>query len=238
MLINDILVFLLVTIIIIGFSAFNKFKPTCKRFIFNTYAYVTFMILMIFITHEVILNTKELYINLQSTAISVICFIIALVVLVFLLSISPTRVILKHSLLIIWLLVFGCLTFPITEKAMAMDKDVLNQIIIIFITIVVTASGIVFLKPNIIHTSYIFPLILGLVTLIISQIFAVIFSHSKKLNMFITITSIILFTIFISYDTKVAYTASTKCVEGTANYINYALSLFLDFINLFSALER
>jgi FtsH-binding integral membrane protein len=158
--------------------------------------------------------------------------------LVYLLSIPASNTISKHIALIIWLLLFGSITFPITERALSLDKDVLNQIITIFIVIVVSASGIVFLKPDMISRSWGFPLMVGLLSLILSQIVFVLFGFNQEANNMISFFSVILFTLFISYDTKTAYLASKNCIEGTANYINYALSLFLDFINLFSSLER
>ena len=78
----------------------------------------------------------------------------------------------------------------------------------------------------------------GLLSLIFSQILFIILGLTRQTNTMISLFGVVLFTLFISYDTKTAYLASKKCVEGSANYINYALSLFLDFVNLFISLER
>lgn len=238
MIIEQTLLYLLICIIIIFFSAFKQFKPTCKRFIFNTYAYVSFMILSIILIHSTILENEQLYHSLHQHVLFFVIFVISLFVLVYLLSIPASKTISKHITLIIWLLLFGSITFPITERALSLDKDVLNQIITIFIVIVVCASGIVFLKPDMVSRSWGFPLMVGLLSLILSQIIFMLFGFNREANNMISFFSVILFTLFISYDTKTAYVASNKCIEGTANYINYSLSLFLDFINLFSSLER
>ena len=238
MIINNLLYFFLVTIIIILVSAFKNCKPTCNRFIFNTYAYVTFMILGILLVHDMVLNNTNMDTSGRPGMMFIILFILSLFVLVFLLMIPAKKTVLKHVMLVIWLILFGSITYPITERALNMDKDVLNQIVTIFIVLVSTSTGIVFLKPDLISRSLGFPLLVGLSTLIISQILFMIFGFNKNMNIFITLFSIVLFTVFISYDTKRAFDASKKCIEGNANYINYALSLFLDFINLFSSLER
>ena len=236
--VENTLLFFLVTIVIILLSAFKNYKPTCKRFIFNTYAYVTFMILGILLVHTTIINNKYLYDILHKSTIFIVTFVLSLFTLVYLLMIPSKKILFKHGMLIVWLILFGAISWPVTERALSLDKDMLNQIILIFIVLVTTASSIVYLKPSIVSKSIGFPLMLALFTLIISQVLFILFGFNTKMYMAVTFFSIILFTLFISYDTKIAFEASKKCKEGNANYINYALSLFLDFINLFSSLER
>ena len=48
--------------------------------------------------------------------------------------------------------------------------------------------------------------------------------------------AVVLFTLFILYDTKRVQENSKTCVEGKADYINESLNLFLDILNIFQNL--
>lgn len=241
-----------IAFIILG-SAFKNGRPTCNRFIFNTYAYVTFMIVWIAASNLYLLD----YIKTQPTKngenngenptplfiTSSLNLFILLIFSLFLLyqliktpSSEPFR---KHILLVLWLTVFSVFTTPTAQSIRSKNPQALAQLITLFLSIVVAASLFAVVFPNIIKTWWIFGLLVALIGLIIARIVFAVLGYDKTspqgetLNMI----SAVIFSLFISYDTKMAVIASKICKEGNADYIRYATDLFLDFVNLFSALD-
>ena len=80
---------------------------------------------------------------------------------------------------------------------------------------------------------------IGLIGVIIARIiFAIIgYSAASSQQRGLSYFTILLFTFFVSYDTKVAIAAAKTCREGAADYISFSTNLFLDFLNIFSNLS-
>ena len=249
---NLTLIGLIIITIIILFSGFNRQGlPTCNRFIFNTYAYLLFMILFLYIAHlQIIQNKSFTKTLLNQPGYSFIAFIINIALLIALVLTRANKTITKHILLLVWLVSFATLTFPMTLRAQSLSPESLTRIVIIFFSLIFAATGITILFPKLITNKLGFPLLLGLTGLILAQILLILFTpKSSKISQktaaltrtaqtSITYFAIILFTIFISYDTHLAIDASKHCIEGQADYIQYSLGLFLDVVNLFINLEN
>jgi FtsH-binding integral membrane protein len=141
----------------------------------------------------------------------------------------------KHIYLIAWLLTFALMTYPMTIRANEMSTIALTEIMVICLSLILVATGVVLFFPKLVTPAWGLPLFLGLTGLIVAQLFS-LFLNTKSL--YTTYFAIVLFTIFISYDTKLALTASKTCIEGKADYIKYSMGLFLDIVNLFANLEN
>jgi FtsH-binding integral membrane protein len=233
---NNIIALILVVIIIL-LSAFKNKKPTCERFIFNTYMYTFFMILFLYTIHLKILSNENIQKCLDKPKLLVIMFIVNIALLYFVLSTNVSKYISKHLLLVAWLFLFGISTYHITKQNQMLNKNNLTQIFTVFFILVIIATLIVTTHPKLITHKWGFPLLLGLISLIIVQIIS-FFNPQKKKNNFIVYFSIILFTTFIAYDTQLAINASKNCIEGKADYIQHSIGLFLDFVNLFINLRE
>jgi len=116
-----------------------------------------------------------------------------------------------------------------------MDPGALTEIMLICLGLILAATALVVFFPNLVSPSWGLPLFMGLTGLILAQALSVFMNTSPS---YITYFSIALFTIFISYDTQLAISASKTCVEGNADYIKYSMGLFLDTVNIFSSLEN
>ena len=228
---NPLILLSIVTIIILS-SAFKNKQPTCNRFILNTYAYLLFMILFLYTSHLYIIK------HLLKTPLLnyfILIFIVNIVLLLRLIYVPAFHPVEKHIYLIVWLLSFALMTYPMTIKAFMMNPAALTEIMLICLGLTLAATGFVILFPKLVTPAWGLPLFLGLTGLILAQLLS-LFLHTKSL--YITYFAIVLFTIFISYDTQLAITASKTCVEGKADYIKYSLGLFLDIVNLFANLEN
>lgn len=230
---NINLIGLLLLTFFIFFSAFNKKGlPTCNRFLINTYAYILFMILFIF-------NFIE-NINITPKTIAqnyFLLFILNISLLIPLLFIPSSNPLLKHFILILWLICFAYLVYPLKARLEEKSTTDLEKLMSIFIFLIVVASVLSIIIPSKYLNGLSLPLFIGLLGLIFAQIVDVFFGNNSN-NKTISSIAVILFTIFISYDTHLAVVASKNCKEDNADYIQYSMGLFLDFINLFSSLEN
>ena len=228
---NPLILLSIVTIIILS-SAFKNKKPTCNRFIFNTYAYLLFMILFLYTSHLYIINHLR---NNPLLHYFILIFIVNIVLLLKLLFVPAFHPVEKHIYLVVWLLSFALMTYPMTIRAFMMNQAALTEIMLICLVLTLAATGLVLFFPKLVTPAWGLPLFLGLTGLIFAQVLSLFY---KKKSIYPTYFAIVLFTIFISYDTKLAITASKTCVEGKADYIKYSLGLFLDIVNLFANLEH
>ena len=238
------------TAFVILASAFKNGKPTCNRFIFNTYAYVTFMIVWIAAANLYLLDyikTQQKSPNKNQSALVVISplnlvllFIFSLFLLYQLIKTPSTEPFRKHILLVLWLTVFSVFTTPTAQSIQSKNPQALAQLITLFFSIVVAASLFAVVFPNIINSWWIFGLLVALIGLIIARIVFAFLGYDKTTPQgeILNMISAVIFSLLISYDTKMAMIASKMCKEGTADYIRYATDLFLDFLNLFSSLDE
>ena len=239
-------------------SAFKNGKPTCNRFIFNTYAYVAFMTVWVVACSlyliDYVKTNKSSAANQSNTPESsktsksamlllsplnlVILFFFSLYLLYRTMVLPAYKPLQKHIMALLWLTTFSVFLIPLTERIQRTNTDALAQLTTIFFSIIGSATAVAVLLPSLIKSWWIFPLMIGLFGVIIARlIFGIIglpmsSPEQKGLSYFV----IILFTFFVSYDTRVAMQASKICREGQADYILFSTNLFLDFINIFSNL--
>ena len=237
---------------VIAASAFKENRPTCNNFIFNTYAYVTFMTVWIIACNLYFIdyvktnpksnnnnnNNNTLFLVLSPINM-ILLFIVSIVLLYQVMTTPAEQVVRKHTLLLLFLSVFSIFTVRLTQRIQNQDPQALARLATTFFSIVVAASVFAFSFPNMIKTWWIFALLVALIGIIIARITMAILGYSKSSpeNQTLSTFGAFIFTLFIAYDTKVAAAASRTCREGKADYIRYSTDLFLDFLNLFSNLE-
>lgn len=233
-------------------SAFKENRPTCNNFIFNTYAYVTFMTVWIiacnlYLIDYIKTNPKSNNNNNNNTSLflvlspinMILIFIVSIVLLYQVMTTPAEQVVRKHTLLLLFLSVFSIFTVRLTQRIQNQDPQALARLATTFFSIVVAASVFAFSFPNMIKTWWIFALLVALIGIIIARITMAILGYSKSSpeSQGLSTFAAFIFTLFIAYDTKVAAAASRTCREGKADYIRYSTDLFLDFLNLFSNLD-
>ena len=124
------------------------------------------------------------------------------------------------------------------EKTYENVDNALLSTSIIFILM----SAIVYIYPSFFQKTYNFMIVglmVGLVAIIIVEIISLFFisksENYKSWRKYITYFVILLFSLFVSYDTIAVFNEAKYCV----NYPNYpksSINFFLDILNLFTSL--
>tara|TARA_B110000495_G_scaffold189031_1_gene189764 strand:- start:426 stop:1145 length:720 start_codon:yes stop_codon:yes gene_type:complete len=212
----------------IYFSAFKNGKPTCDRFLINSFIYLLFLFTVYFSSLK-IQTENDLYIGggFVIGLISV-CVMIGLFFLIDVVKNQP----MKHLLLCFVIFILALTARKFYEKY---DREYIEEIIkkCMIITVICGMMGIMFgkyLKPEL--------EIILLFTFGVSIIFMIIdalFLESKYKDM-LNYLFIFIFAGFIMFDTNRTILLSRLCKEGNANYIDNMTNMFLNIINLFNTL--
>jgi FtsH-binding integral membrane protein len=148
--------------------------------------------------------------------------------------------ILNHILWILFILSISVMIYPAfkDEKTYEHVDNALLSTSIIFILM----SAIVYLYPSFFQKTYNFMIVgltIGLIAIIIVEIISLFFisksENYKSWRKYLTYFIILLFSLFVSYDTIGVFNQAKYCV----NYPNYpksSLNFFLDILNLFTSL--
>jgi FtsH-binding integral membrane protein len=215
-------------------TAFKKnYQFTCSKYILNTYLYIVLSFIIIalaLLTAEH--NNVEFRLGI-SGFIGV--FLITIGLLMFLLSVDPKKIVLKHILWLLFILMIGAMFYPLYKNIY--NNKTIIMAMITTITLVIVLSAFAYIRPDLISLSLGPVLLLLLITAIIMEILSLIFLRkyrmdpTSKLYKGITYFIIILFMVYILYDTKMLQIRAKQCVS--ADYINESLNLFLDILNIF-----
>jgi FtsH-binding integral membrane protein len=248
----NLIAILFILFAIIYKSAYNNGSPTCSRFILNTYLYVfigiVYTLLVGIFTSQKLFENKSFNLNMFSKMnnfsqnIYLFIYLFILFLIFYLTSkiytIPVDQTFNKHLYFVLYLTIVGVILWPFAFLYKIAPVKIITQIMIIFFGIIVVASFIAVKFPEYV-SKLLFPLMLVLFGLIFYYLFYNYFGLEKYLNYRTSIIiSIILFSIFISYDTHILLQRQHECVEGRADYVKYSLQLYVDFINILTDLLR
>lgn len=218
---------LIILIIAIFKFAFKKSKFTCSKYILSTYLYI--ILSFVIITQIILMLDIFKYRPNYSKTNFIVVFLLSLLFLIATLYINPNKIYLKHILWLLLMITYAVLFFPLYK--FKSGRNMVSSMITTSLLLVVL-SIIAFLKPELIS------LRLGpiLFILLLGGIFFQLFTYFQKdktttlykgLNYFF----IILFMVYILYDTKMLQLRANKCKNP--DYINESMNLFLDISNIF-----
>ena len=197
-------------------------------YITMVYLYITIAFSIIYLFFNIFKNNTSI-INFNHRLIP---FIILLLCIFAINGIPVEYFIIKHFIWLIFLLLNAYILFPLYINT---DSNIFN--ITFFTTIIITIllSLLIYLYPELIQFS-IGPILLYiLLTIIVFSILNIVFvkdiSEKYKNQKWISLISIILFSIFILYDTKVLL-YKAKFIKNP-DYIKDSINLFLDILNFF-----
>lgn len=225
---------LLFFIIFVSFSiyqtAYIKGKLTCNNYILNSYLYI---LLSLLIVSSVVIVLEKLNRNFLVGKVKFwILLFSSLAVLITTMNINPKSTVLKHSFWFLLMSIFGIVVFPIymlTKKTNTLQTTLSTLFIMVsFLT------GIAFYNPDYISLSWGPILLVSLVAGIVFSIMNMLLSGRKmflKIHTILSYLFIVLFSIFILYDTKKLQVNAKNCV--LPDYINESMGIFLDIMNLF-----
>ena len=213
-------------------SAIKNKKFICNRYILNTYLYI---ILTLNIIALQVLLMKYNKVNFNPNLLLVIgIFILTIVCIIALHRISPKKMILKHSVWILFILLMGIMFYPmylIYSKQQGLIMSTILTTLILFFGL----SLLAYLKPDLISLSLgpvLFVLLSSGVIMELVMLFLLPKNYvSKKGFKLMSYFFIGLFMMYVLYDTKRLQINAKNCI--VADYISESLKLFLDIWNIF-----
>jgi len=226
--------FVLVLLGLIYTIAINSFKDgkfTCNKYLLNTYLYIilTFNILIII---NLALEHFKVKIPLI-LGLLLPLFFINIGVIFAIKATNPERVLLKHILWLVFVLIISLMVFPLYVSS---EKKVVMSALFTTLFLTVVLSSIAYAKPEWISLSLGPILFFALLAVIIMELLLLFLFRNKlekKSWLFKGISYLVIFIFmgFILYDTKRLQINAKECVK--ADYIKESMKLFLDILNIF-----
>ena len=249
-----IILFIFLFYFISNFS-FKNGHPTCDNYVFNVYLYLGMSICLIglfaYMLNGLIWsnnNDKNKPMNIQEIIsklggyywFSLLFSFILVIILSYRALYSKNGHILNHVLWILFIMTISIMLYPIfkDEKTYEYVDNAFLSTSIIFILM----SAVVYIYPSFFRKTYNFMIVglmIGLIAIILIEIISFFFisksENYKNWRKYMTYFIILLFSLFVSYDTITVFNQAKYCV----NYPNYpksSLNFFLDILNLFTSL--
>lgn len=222
-------------------SAFKGGRFTCNRYILNSYLYIL-LVLVLMMLEVLYLDTNKIGMNELFKYFSglggfFMLLILVIGILIVLMYIPPRLVFFKHMVWLIFALVLGILAYPSYLKSKS--EDTLVGVMFSLISILGFFTAVAFIRPDWISLSWGPILVFLLVAMIIIQVVHFIMNRKnknyKRPKLFAYVI-IVLFVMFLLYDTKKIQVNAKNCKTATVDYINESLGIVLDVLNLFQNL--
>ena len=236
--------------VVVQSTAFDDKKPTCDKYVLNTYLYLTIALSMI-ITFVIFLNallpnyTNFINSSIMAFVISLLINIILLIYLRYLINtVSPLEVKKKITIWIAFILNMAFFILPIIQITI-LEKytGLILSAILLTLLLTTTLSGIAFYKPELIQTQTWKPyLAIGLVGLFFAYLIPLFVcmvkncknSFLNSLIYYLAIIGVILFSFLLLYRTKIVIENAEKCkTPENADYIKESTGLFVSIVNIF-----
>ena len=216
---------------------FNPIRFHCENYVLNSYLYLFLTLAIAFSTIFSLESFKVTSDQLFTGNTKFLLLILSFILIFSVTMVSPRMFLLKHTLWILFIILLGIFMYPLFKE----KSDVFYHAGISTATIVTILSVLAFTRPDLIKDSWFMPLFIGLIALIISQILERILAyngivHETRYNKMLSYVSIVLFSLFTLYDTKQIIKNANQCVNP--DYINQSLDLFLDSLNIFTAIAN
>ncbi len=236
---NDVLYYSL----LIGFTILAIFKNSvslspirfhCDNYVLNTYLYFILSWGVILATTTTLKNLDVKLNDLFSGPFTILLALSSICLLVGLLFIPPKLFFTKHFLYIAEMILLGITIYPYFVN----NKSLFYHVAITTLAILVLLSLITYSVPNLVKDSWFIYLFISLIALFIARITELVITYRNKkrpkFSRWVSYISILVFSLFIMYDTKKVLVNADKCVNP--DYINESINLVLDSLNLFSSL--
>ena len=229
---------LLVFICVIFGIANNAIKDkqfTCNRYLLNTYLYVILSFNLIALQ---VLTMEYLNVNfVPNMLIFIGILILSIICILAIHKISPKKIVLKHLVWILFLASLGLIFYPM-YLSFVNQKYLIVSSIITTLFIFLALSLVAYLRPDLISLSWGPVLLVLLASIIIMELIVAFLipggdTRTWLLRM-ISYVVIVLFMVYILYDTKRLQINAKECGKpNPADYIKESLGLFLDIWNIF-----
>ena len=221
--------------IIIGLAIKNGSLRSCKNYIINVYLYIalSYLALRLFVyLYEALVIPEELLYSFMAFSITMVCLVF--------LSIFKSSLIIYPIYLILLAAVAFLLRpiFQYKQYADTINDGILQTVLLLIIIAVLSINFEKFIDKY--SHSILTGLFIGLFSIIIIEGYNIIInnkniSESLTVDKILTYISVIIFAIFIAYDSHRIRKDALRCGKALviANYPRASLNIYVDFINLF-----
>ena len=245
-------IFLIFATLILGLvtykSAFENNKPTCNNFVINTYLYLALSLTLVGIfihLYNYLLNNKndvskllpieQVFNQIAPYHIASILFSFVFIILISIENMYNTSGFTYHHAT--WGSFIACISLIMYPYFKSKELYLhVNNAIIMAIMIFLIMSFVVYLKPEFFEKTYstaIVGLLVALIAVIIVELTMIFLgNYDYKTYRMISYFVILLFSLFVSYDTTQMFTYAKNCIKSP-NYPKASVGFFLDLINLF-----
>ena len=227
-------VLLFIVIVAIYKNSFSG-KPlrfTCKNFLLNAYLYIFLSFILVALMVNMYDRYKipsifDIYKNKGLVALAV--FFISIGLLLAVMSWSSKQLMQKHLLWVLWIALMAYTLYPLFQ----ISSKIYDRAKLITFAIMACLTMFTFMYPGMVSLSWGTSLMVFLFGLIITHLVGLVYPYTSRTHYFLSYFSILLFSFFMLYDTKVLMAKAKKCVQ--ADYINDSLGVFLDGMNIFTS---
>ena len=208
---------------------------TCKNYLLNAYLYIFLTLLLIFFITDIYYKTQisplHKFIKYSTMRFLILIFL-SLSVLLGVMVWSPKDLLGKHAIWLVWVSIMAYILYPLLLQ----NPTLFSHIKIITYTVMTVLTLFTFWKPHLISLSWGTTLFILLVGLIIIRLLGLLFPplYSSKMSYILSYVSLVLFSFFMLWDTKLLIIKAKKCVN--ADYINDSLGVVLNGLNIFTNL--
>lgn len=208
--------------------SFSPIRFHCSNYVLNTYLYFILSWGIIMATNSSLeKNNIELH-YLFSGPFTILLMVSSMALLFGLIFVPPSLFFTKHLLFILEMVLLGIIIYPYYKN----NKKLFSHVALTTLIVLILLTFITYNFSSYITDSWGTYLFYGLLAIIIARLIEIFRSNyqMKGNQRIISYISIILFSLYIMYDTKQILINSKNCVKP--DYINESLSLILDSINL------
>lgn len=205
----------------------------CPNFIGLTYLHL-FLGTLISAGAAALNPVEKLGINTDSLVVEILLFILIIALLFLTMYLKPGP--LKYAVFVLFVVLMGTTLRKVVERFEA--KNILIDVLMTISGIFLTMTAVGFWdKQNILGFEvYLFAALIGLILGRLGFGAAMLLGAPKEklsgMSHILSIIGTLIFSIYLAYDTQVLKEDARKC-KGRPDYINSALGLYLDIVNLF-----
>lgn len=244
---------LIISTIFALISSMKDGKPTCEKYVLNSYLYLTVSVsLLVCLVLLFNILFPNYFFSVGGLFIFIILGLLSFVFIYLINTISPLDVIKKRLVWILFITNFALLLLPLIQVSFMMNQhSLLMSTLLLVIGIVAFITLITYLNPDFIiknsagWTPYI---LAALIILILANIIPFILcrffitcstNFMNSYGYYLAIAGVILFTFIIIYRTKIIVENAAKCKSPQdADYIKESSGMLISMINLFLDILR
>lgn len=221
-------------------NAFVNGKPQCNHFVSNVYLYLALSVSLcgIFISiydyfDKKGVSTLDKAFQQNYLIVAIIMTFVSIIILSSRPLFSKKGYIFNHFVWVLFLASISFILYPLfisSKYSVVLQKSFLMTCILF-----VLMTTIVSLIPNLIKETYkkvMLGLMIALISIIITEFYLIVTNqYTQNLYSIVSYIVIILFSLFMVYDTSRLYHYATICINSP-NYPLVSTNLFLDILNI------